>query len=843
MEPIPPCPESLLGLRRPLATRLPTVNLGVRPGTIWEARAPDGGLFEFLLPACPENEDENPRDFVRAIPLTGALRLMDRGDAAISNEAAQRPCVAHSWLEGPILVSALERCIGHISETSAGEVARAREVSDIEASDGAVAEFRRALAEQIDPYYDACWGEILGDAGRTGQPEEAARVITLERLRRELPRTGIRLAAAPATEDTAPSQEELLHWMRWISFAGTARAATDLLAQLPQDVPVAERQLLERAAQGNPPMRRVHVCWLLLVLRGADAEILRPAVAVAARLQPFAPHEPTPSIGGLSADERFRAAVQEALQLGGELDLDGKRRWALDGLGVVPQGGSIATLEGGSAGLAVYANLCWARRGVRPEAQVALTGVLEGGRFLAVNDIHRKLDAARRAGVEWVVAVDQRAAVASNERDRLILLPDRLPAMDALGLVEAELARAGVRMVPDAERWDEWIGYARKVASQHGDLPGSRILPLARLWKSTPAGPNEIEHRKRDTTIAILKARAVYAQGFTLKALGDFDVARARLADSWGLIDPELRWMFFASYFHCTGQWGDTLPAELQAIADRMVQEDEDIDDESAVHRYGGYADWSRYSAAQCENPDERAARFRRIEEIYLTRVRPRQERLDQIKGRSGGLNRTDTQLASLYLVWGRLDQAEQRLAPLLDLERTLAARQLERPDTWRFAAGHAHVWLSLRKLSGLPIDEGWLDWRQQTRAVLEAAASPRSYHALFAAIERSALILDPGDSIARAERAMAQLADASKENPGRAQLAAWSYAVAATAHFRIQGLDWRPWADRVEEHVAQLAPWYRQMDRVRRLSSELTDDPPPSTQSVFSKAMTFTLF
>lgn len=93
---------------------------------MWQAHAPDGERLLFVIPECIENRRSVPDDFVRAIPVTGYVRLAAVGDTVVWNEFAREMLVAHCWLEGPVSVEVLLRGVGRITSACATEVARAR---------------------------------------------------------------------------------------------------------------------------------------------------------------------------------------------------------------------------------------------------------------------------------------------------------------------------------------------------------------------------------------------------------------------------------------------------------------------------------------------------------------------------------------------------------------------------------------------------------------------------------------------------------------------------------------------------------------------------------------------
>ena len=137
------------------------------PATIWEVANPTGELFIVLVVERFDAEEAAPFAFVRGVPLTDFVRLVDIGDVVITIDSDDQIFAAHCWLEGPILCESLRRCIGRALPASMSAVAEVRGGQRVQTANSAVALFRESLYEQFDPIFSASWeklNSVLDDA-------------------------------------------------------------------------------------------------------------------------------------------------------------------------------------------------------------------------------------------------------------------------------------------------------------------------------------------------------------------------------------------------------------------------------------------------------------------------------------------------------------------------------------------------------------------------------------------------------------------------------------------------------------------------------------------------------
>lgn len=129
-------------------------------GSIWEVATPCGEVLEILIVEQVDAGDLSPFEFVRAIPLTVFARLTDIGDALIAIDPHKEVLVAHCWLEGPVLLKSLVRCIGTVAGDCLIDVFDARNATTTSSLPESVSLFRQNLFEQFDPLFNASWHEL-----------------------------------------------------------------------------------------------------------------------------------------------------------------------------------------------------------------------------------------------------------------------------------------------------------------------------------------------------------------------------------------------------------------------------------------------------------------------------------------------------------------------------------------------------------------------------------------------------------------------------------------------------------------------------------------------------------
>lgn len=154
---IPPCPQALLDkLKEPVCTT-ETCAAGVVPGSVQEVLLPDGGIVRMLLTKV---FTDAPFGFARAIPLSDILRSGEDDDISIYIEPQSELVEAHCWLEGPVLLSAIFRCIGTVSDADMKNVFT---VAGGSCSCSSSSAYRKSLYEEFAPLYSACWSSLYAD--------------------------------------------------------------------------------------------------------------------------------------------------------------------------------------------------------------------------------------------------------------------------------------------------------------------------------------------------------------------------------------------------------------------------------------------------------------------------------------------------------------------------------------------------------------------------------------------------------------------------------------------------------------------------------------------------------
>jgi hypothetical protein len=159
-----PRPTSLKDLPPvPAVDTLATGHAEAIPGTVWEVESP---LDEYLLFLLVErfdrsgDADEVPMDWVRAVPLTEHLRVQDEGDVVVYSPEIRDVLLAHVWMEGPVLMRRLRRCVGRISNDSFTEVIATRGSNFPQPRSEVVRAFRDTLHDQFGPVFFEWWDNL-----------------------------------------------------------------------------------------------------------------------------------------------------------------------------------------------------------------------------------------------------------------------------------------------------------------------------------------------------------------------------------------------------------------------------------------------------------------------------------------------------------------------------------------------------------------------------------------------------------------------------------------------------------------------------------------------------------
>ena len=157
---IPPIPDKLLRrLSEPVA-RDQAFDFAPDPGTVWEVYSPNGELLLFLIVERIESEEADAVAFVRAVPLTDAVHPACADCAIIAVGTGSLISTAHCWLEGPVRVDALVRCLGRVTSASLDAVTKARDCQVVQPVSASVAALRESLYEQFDPVFAASWEKL-----------------------------------------------------------------------------------------------------------------------------------------------------------------------------------------------------------------------------------------------------------------------------------------------------------------------------------------------------------------------------------------------------------------------------------------------------------------------------------------------------------------------------------------------------------------------------------------------------------------------------------------------------------------------------------------------------------
>lgn len=185
-------PEDLRGLEKVLAAfekpaPLPeTIDCAPVIGSVWEVAIPCGEIAEILIVERVDADDLSPFEFVRAIPLTDFVRLTDIGDAIIAIDPHKDVVAAHCWLEGPVLLKSLVRCIGTVASDCLIKVSSARTATSTSSLPESVSLFRQDLFEQFDPLFNASWHELYTELEDVVDQNESLNADNMLMLRKNL---------------------------------------------------------------------------------------------------------------------------------------------------------------------------------------------------------------------------------------------------------------------------------------------------------------------------------------------------------------------------------------------------------------------------------------------------------------------------------------------------------------------------------------------------------------------------------------------------------------------------------------------------------------------------------
>lgn len=663
----------------------------------------------------------------------------------------------------------------------------------------------------------------------------------------------IRMAASSPETANQDAKRLLRLWISWHLIAGRPEACQQLIDVFSDEISADECAVLRRRAQSTVATPAPDSCWLLFSLPDS-AERLWPAVACPVAVRSDKHASALTRLGGLSADGDFREAALRALHLA-DADLDGAA-WDVVGLERVPQPLRTHALVGASAGLALYAHACWARRGLAPSVPIAITGELDAaGTVRTVRDLKPKHRAAMRAQITWVFAPQGDEPHIDRQR-RLIHLPEGHKAARSLEIIERILTEIGAPLAPDPHRWEAWLAHADDLLERR-DLAAYEVFAgkLAQLTAGqvdAKSGEWWILTRFR---VTLHRAASCLHCGDALEGRRWFEhamnIGRTR---SFRPRVVTTRWLLGSLIQAAIDLGAPELPASVPeaGVSLALAIDDESLDDEARYHAAGSWAEWLCYQGAIAQTSPVRDRHFSEAERILKHKAQI--ERISAHQQPTAGpvLLRAHGQLAQLYTLWGRYDDAGSVLEPV----RELGPQELDRfagtgvgqPQSaanWRFQAAYAVRLASLRAVaSGALPDDRELNWIEQAVDRLRRVCAEGECH-LLALVERSVLLLRLCGSTRpelRLEDAWLVVRHAADEYPQH-QVIAWGLAASAIACLRVKVKpedQIQPWRQRTEGLVSRAQAWFGRTDEMRQMTDS---DPADDLHTHVRRIMRITLY
>lgn len=672
-----------------------------------------------------------------------------------------------------------------------------------------------------------------------------------------------RMAASTSGPASSAKEAERELWLRWHLVAGRPEACRDLLETLSDELNLDEKTVLCRRVREELPAEPKPVCWLLFSLPGSDGRFW-PAVAWQCDIQPSTHDAALTRIGGLNADARFCKSARRALTLAGN-DLDGAP-WDVTGLERVPQAWPEHVLVGGSAGVAIYAHACWARRGVRPSLPIAFTGeITASGVVQSVRDVEVKVDAALRAQLEWVVAPGTGDTAHVDRASRILWLPQGVKADRWLATAEHSLATEGVVLVPEVERWERWLEQAETLLFRR-ELDRSAAL----LCKLEDLAMN-INVLSSSSWWDLIVFRIAANRAANRLHIGDPIGARAGLSSAlqqWETCNlrpsvVQKRWLF-GLLTQCAIDLGEQiLPSGIAAVVTSMATaiDDDELDDEAKLHASGSWAEWMQYQGILATSAAVRDAHFLAAERVLIQKAKIERTLLRQRSAEEPLVLRAHGQLAQLYTFWERYDDAWGVLEPIFQISGSELTRMLsgttsgnhdQTVTNWRFQAVYALRLLGLEALKGDRSPSAHqVTWMHRVTTRLRDMCARDELH-LLAVIERSLMVLGKTAGSPEGpwlEDCWLRLVRLAESQPQQGQLVAWGLAASMASWFgayRDCAVESHTaWLGRAEQiATGALSTWFGRVDSMRQLTEELREVAPgDDLHHWFRRIMSITLY